>query len=385
MSNRAGLGIAAVLTSRLFYSLNWFNISPALVPISNTFGVPLSYTGIALSSFLLGAGIFQIPAGIVSSKLGARKTALMGLYIMSAMAILSAFSATFLEVVVTRFLVGVGAAFYFSTAIVLLNDLDPGNITKLIGYYNASFNVGAGTGIIAFTPVIPVLGWRADFLISGIAVLAGTFFLQFAVKGGKTYPGFDFSGLKSRLLDRRIWFIGIGLVGLWALNYTLPGYFKTYASLIGINSNVAGIMGGIIPMAGIVGGVLTGTLRRYNPLKLSVILVVAIGSLVAILSVIPYIGLWVVLIFTGVFATIIISLEYGIIAYLDRDSRYMAINVGLINSIQIGIGSTVPAIFGFIMAYGFSISWMFLGILSMATLVFLLLLPRNTLSYFAVD
>lgn len=382
MVQRSGFGIASVMTSRLFYSLNWYNISPALIPISQTFGVPLSYTGLALSSFLLGAGIFQLPAGIVSSKIGARKAALLGLYLMSAAAIASAFSANFVEVVVLRFFVGVGAAFYFSTAIALLNELDPENITRLIGYYNASFNLGAGAGIIVFTPFIPIFGWRYDFLISGIAVLASTFLLQIAIKKGDHYTSFDLQGLRSRLLDRRTWLIGIGLVGLWAMNYTLPEYFKTYATLIGINPNIAGIMGGAIPIAGIAGGILATTFRRYNPLRLGSVFVIIIGLLVISIPELPYLGLWFVLVFTGLVGTIVISLEYGIIALMDRSSRYMALNVGLINSIQIGIGATVPTIFGFIAVYGFSFSWLFLGTFAIATLGFLLLLPKGMLRYF---
>lgn len=380
MVQRSGVGIASIMTSRLFYSLNWYNISPALIPISQTFNVPLSYTGLALSSFLLGAGVFQLPAGIISSKIGSRKTALMGLYVMAAAAVLSAFSATFAEVVILRFFVGVGAAFYFSTAIALLNELDPENITRMIGYYNASFNIGAGGGIIVFTPLIPIFGWRMDFLVSGIAVLASTFFLQLAIEKGGHYTSFDLQGLRTRLLDRRTWFIGVGLVGLWSLNYTLPEYFKTYATLIGINPNIAGIMGGAIPIAGIAGGILASSFRRFNPLKLGTFLVIIIGTLVALIPELPYMGLWFVMVSTGLIATIVISLEYGIIALMDRSSRYMALNVGLINSIQIGIGSTVPAIFGFIAAYGFSYSWMFLGIFSMATLGFLLLLPKGMLN-----
>lgn len=382
MVDRNRLGIMSVMTSRLFYSLNWYNISPALIPISQTFGVPLSYTGIALSSFLLGAGIFQLPAGIVSSKIGARKTALLGLYAMSAAAIASAFSTSFLEVVVLRFLVGAGAAFYFSTAIALLNELDPENITRMIGYYNASFNLGAGGGIIVFTPLITIFGWRFDFLTSGIAVLISTTFLQMAIKKGGHFTSFDLQGLRTRLLDRRTWLIGVGLVGLWSLNYTLPEYFKTYATLIGIGQNMAGIMGGVIPIAGIAGGIIAATLRRYNPLKLGAVLVIAVGLLVISIPVMPYYGLWFILIFTGLVATIIISLEYAIIALMDRSSRYMALNVGLINTIQIGIGATVPTIFGFIAIYGFNISWIFLGIFAIVTLGFLLLLPKDTLNYF---
>lgn len=383
MVDRDRLGITSVMTSRLFYSLNWYNISPALIPISQTFGVPLSYTGIALSSFLLGAGIFQLPAGILSSKIGARRTALLGLYAMSAAAIASSFSSSFLEVVVLRFLVGAGAAFYFSTAIALLNELDPENITRMIGYYNASFNLGAGGGIIVFTPLIALFGWRFDFLSSGIAVLGSTLFLQFAIKRGGHFTSFDLEGLRTRLLDRRTWFIGIGLVGLWSLNYTLPEYFKTYATLTGIGENTAGIMGGIIPIAGIAGGIIAAMLRKYDPLKLATVLVIAIGLLVVSIPEMPYYGLWFVLIFTGLVATIIISLEYGIIALMDRSSRYMALNVGLINTIQIGIGASVPTLFGFIAVYGFNFSWIFLGMFAIGTLGFLLLLPKNMLNYYS--
>lgn len=385
MVQRSRLGISAIMVSRLFYATNWFNISPALLPISQTFGVPLSYSGIALSSFLLGAGVFQLPAGILSSKIGSRKTALLGLYVMSAAAVLSALSATFVEVVVLRFLVGVGAAFYFSTAIALLNELDPDNITRQIGYYNASFNIGAGGGIILFTPLIPIYGWRMDFLISGLLVLFSAALLQIAIKKGDHYTSFDLSGLRTRLLDRRTWFIGIGFVGLWSLNYTLPEYFKTYATLIGINPNIAGIMGGLVPIAGIAGGILVSTIRRYNPIRLGSAMVAIIGVLVAMIPFMPHYGFWFVMTLTGLIATMVISLEYGIIALMDRSSRYMALNVGLINSIQIGIGSTVPMIFGFIVAYGFTYSWIYLGTFSIAMLGFLLLLPKGMVGMFKGD
>ncbi len=382
MPSKNNLGISAVMISRLFYALNWFNISPALLPISQTFDIPFSYTGLALSSFLIGAGVFQLPAGIISSKLGARRTALMGLYLMASAAIISAYSANFLELVTLRFFVGVGAAFYFSTSIAILNEIAPKRIGHMIGYYNAAFNLGAGGGIIAFTPLIPIFGWRIDFLASGILVLASTVFLQVIIKKGPKYGGFDSKNIRTRLLDRRTWILGVGLVGLWALNYTLPEYFKSYGSLIGINSNIAGLMGGMIPIAGIVGGIVSGPMRRFNPLRLAVVLVTSVGALVMILSIVPYVGLWVVLISVGLVATIVISLEYTLVALMDKDSRYMPLNVGLINSIQIGIGSMVPTMFGFIVVYGFSYSWMFLGAFSMSTLLLLLLLPKNFMKFY---
>ena len=373
----ARLGLVAIMVSRLFYSLSWYNISPALIPISNTFGVPLSYMGIALSSFLIGAGVFQLPAGIISSRIGPRKTALYGLYLMSFAGIASSFSQTFPELVIFRFMIGVGAAFYFSTAMALINDLYPGNLTKMIGYYSAAFNIGAGAGIMLFTPVVSTLGWRFDFLSSGVALLVSTVVLQLTVRRTETYTAFDFHGIRTRMMDRRIWIIGLALVGLWALNYTVPEYFKTYATLIGINQFQAGIMGGLIPVAGIFGGILTGPLRKYNPVKLSAVLVIGIGTMVALIPVAPIAGMWLILAIVGIVATIVISLEFSIVAGLERNSRYIPINIGLLNSIQLGVGSMIPAIFGFVMIYGFSYSWLFLGSLAIVMMTLLVLLPGN--------
>ncbi len=372
--------IYAIMAARLFYSLNWYNISPALFPIGRAFNISIAETSLTLTSFLIGAGIFQIPAGIVASRIGSRKTAMIGLYLMSGAALGSSMSPDFAILIGMRFIVGVGAALFFSTAISILNDLAPDRITSVIGYYNASFNVGAGMGIIAMTPVVSVLGWRYDFLISGMLLLVSTIVMTAIVRGDMTFPEFDFHGLLNRILNRQIWIIGIGLVGLWALNYTLPEFFKPYATSVGVNSFVAGVMGGIVPIAGVFGGIFAGVFRRYNPIKLSAAMVVAVGLEVAAISEIPAVGLWGVAITVGVVATIVISLEYASVAAMEKSSRYMALNIGLINSIQIGIGSIIPYVFGDVIGLSggaFSYAWIFLGVFSISTLVFLIKLGSS--------
>lgn len=364
-----GISGFSIMLSRVFYSLNWFNISPALVPIGQTFGVNLGETGLLLSSFLIGAGIFQLPAGVISSRIGAKRTAMSGIFIMSFAVIGSAYSPSFIILVILRFAVGVGAALYFSTAIGILGELYSAKLTAMIGIYNSSYNIGAGAGIILFTPIVEIYGWRSDFLISGIAMLIVTVFTSIVLPASRRYTRIEFSALKERIFNRKIWIVAIGFVGLWALNYTFPEYFSTYAQSTGIQNYIAGIMGGMILMFGIVGGAISGLVRRFNVIRISIIASILIGIAVVLIPFSGYYGLWVIIAFEGMFATLVISLEYAVVARIETDKTYIALSLGLINTIQIGIGSTVPYIFGLIQSYGYLYSWIFLGLLSIATLI----------------
>ncbi len=363
-----GISGFSIMLSRVFYSLNWFNISPALVPIGQTFHVNLGETGLLLSSFLVGAGIFQLPAGVISSRIGAKSTAMTGLFLMSFAVIGCAYSPDFIILVILRFVVGVGAALYFSTAIGILGELYSAKLTAMIGIYNSSYNIGAGAGVILFTPIVDIYGWRSDFLISGLAMLFVTIFTFVVLPASKRYTRIELSALKERILNRKIWIVAIGFVGLWALNYTFPEFFSTYAQSIGIQDYVAGVMGGMILMFGIVGGVISGFVRKFNVIRISIAASILIGAVVITIPFTGYYGLWAIIAFEGMFATLVISLEYAVVAKIETDKTYIALSVGLINSIQIGIGSTVPYLFGFIESYGYIYSWIFLGLLAIITL-----------------
>ncbi|MEM3675478.1 MAG: MFS transporter [Thermoplasmataceae archaeon] len=363
---------SSVLTSRFFYSVNWFNISPALIPLEDQFHITLGQAGIALTMFLVGAGIFQVPAGILATKLGSKRVAILGLYIMAAFAVFSGFSSSFSEIVVGRFMTGVGAAFYFSTAIVVLREIYPEKIHSLIGYYNASYNLGAGAGIIFMTPVVEVFGWRMDFIISGLLTAASAIFMQVAVHQRIRYGMISLGKVRTRVLNRRIWLIALALLGVWSMNYTLPEYFKSFGATVGIPSFTAGVLGGIIPIAGVAGGVVSGLFFRYRQVPTLASIAILLGLAVSLLAISPAIFYWPILIVTGLFATVAISLEYSVVAKYENEPEYIAISIGLINSVQIGLGSLVPLIFGYLARFGFSYSWVFLGIFCAVTIVFFL-------------
>src|SRR6266705_2302378 len=139
------LVLSSVLTSRIIYTINWFNISPALFLIGKDFNVDLPSLGILTASFLVGAGIFQIPAGIASSRWGPKNTSQLGMLVLSLSGVGEGFSPNFPVFIVSRFLLGVGAALFFAPAIGILTPLfKPEEEGLVLGLYNSCFNIGGG-------------------------------------------------------------------------------------------------------------------------------------------------------------------------------------------------------------------------------------------------
>lgn len=359
---------ATIMAGRLFYAMNWYNVSPALYHISSTYNISFSLTGIIFATFLVGAGIFQIPAGILASRIGGKNTSVLGLVLMSFAVLGSAYSPTFLVFALMRFLTGVGAAFFFSSAIGVLSEVYYDNLPQMLGLYNGFFSLGAGVGIFAFIPIISYMGWQNSLVLSGLITLASAVLLFVAVPSGQRGNRIDISRIRTKLLDKRIWTIALGFAGFWSLNFTLGEYFKPFAETFGFSSLTAGLMGSTIMFLGIVSGLLTAVFRKGKPIRTSILLTVLLSSSLFMLTINSTFTLWSVVAMNGLFSVVIFSLEYTAVIRLDNDKMYVPLNVGLINSIQIGVGSLIPLVFAFLIPFGYSYSWIFLALFSIVTL-----------------
>src|SRR2546425_7176581 len=163
------LVLSSVLTSRVLYTINWFNISPALFLIGVEFGVDLPSLGILTASFLAGAGIFQIPAGIASARWGPKNTSQLGMLLLSLSGVGEGLSPNFPILLVTRFLLGVGAALFFAPAIGILTPLfNPEEEGLVLGLYNSCFNIGGGLGLFVWVIVIEAINWHLGLILGGV-------------------------------------------------------------------------------------------------------------------------------------------------------------------------------------------------------------------------
>ena len=272
-----------LLLARTVYAFNWYNVGAVLPLIGSGLHVGAADLGIILGTFLVGVGIFQIPAGFAAMHWGARKVSLAGLLIMGVACVASAFSPTWEWLAGLRFFAGVGAAFFFSPALSLIASYYPtGARGPVIGLYNGSFSIGGAIGLSGGVLIGQEFGWAAALLIGGIAMLGTTgigwlLLPRFREEEALRTLAALWSGSRGILRSRSIWALSLGLVGFWAAIYVVAQYFVEYASVDhpAWGGIVAGSLAGLVddPLVPrrsggrLVGGARTREALAHDPLR----------------------------------------------------------------------------------------------------------------------
>ncbi len=358
--------ITLLLILRALYAMNWYNVSPLLFKITSTYGVSPSYSGLVLSAFLIGTGFFQIPSGLVATKIGSRNTALTGMVIMSVAATLSIISINFTELLVTRFFVGLGSAFFFSSGIAVLNDIDSTNVSRNIAAFNTAFSIGGGFGVVGFAYFSGMARWQTLIGVSGLVTLVVTMigFIFIVNHPPPAIIGNFRAKVKERMTSRPLLLLSMSLAGYWGLNFTLEEYLQPFATNIGFNSHVAGIIGSLSLFAGLLGMVLYGVFsKRKSPIILPS-LGIFISSVVAVLFFKIPVYLFATSIIAGTCSVIIFSLEYTYVVRIEKEKEYVALGISIMNAMQIATGSLITLVFGLLFSLSISFSWIALALIA---------------------
>src|SRR5690348_10223643 len=230
-SSKRWLVLGSVLTSRVIYTINWFNIAPLLGTtglIAVALNLDLPSQGLLTSSFLLGAGIFQIPAGIVSARWGPKNTSQLGILILSLSGVSEGLSPNFPVLIVSRFLLGLGAALFFAPAIGILTPLfKPEEEGLVLGLYNSCFNIGGGLGLFVWVIVIDVLNWHLGLILGGVLGLVSVAIGQVVIPRDSSVKK-ERKPMRRAFESRNVWIIGFGVLGLWGGIFTASQFLEYY-------------------------------------------------------------------------------------------------------------------------------------------------------------
>ncbi|MEM0120512.1 MAG: MFS transporter [Thermoprotei archaeon] len=368
--------LVSITFSRVIYTFCWFDAaaaSPALVAHQHYNYAEL---GELLSAFMVGSGGLQVPAGIYSARNGASSAVTIGLGLIAVGSLTSALSPSLLNQVVTRFITGVGAAFFFAPAMVLVSNLYRGRSGLMIGVYNAAFNLGGGITLITMTPAAAALGWRAPYLITGVSTLVALAQYAAVFRGIKGERSTDTEGIIYTIRSRTVWGVALSILGLSVVYYIATQFLVDYANnTLGLSATTTGLLSSFILFGGLVGGPLIGSISdRSSDRRIYVVLPIVLAGLsTALLSYTNQYNLALATTMLGFFDSAAYTIAYTIPTDIDKiGSRYAPLAIGLINSVSILSGAVGIILFGYsVSLVGYKLSWVVCGTVAALFLPFL--------------
>jgi predicted MFS family arabinose efflux permease len=386
---RRASAVGALFVARVVYAYNWYNVGAVLPLIGTGLSAGPASLGLVLGAFLVGVSIFQVPAGLASVRFGPRPVSLAGIAVLGASGLASAFAPSWPVLAILRFVAGAGAAFFFSPALGLIASyFPPAHRGPAIGLFNGGFSVGGALGLFVGAGLGVAYGWPAALGAGGAVMLAVTAIAWVVVPRApasvvRRRPGSTRAVGLRVLRSRSIWALSIALAGFWAAVYIVAQYFVDYAQTVhpawGIG--LASVLTAVVVVMALPGGPFGGWLAERGGDR-RVILGVsgAIASL--LIFAIPFaslLELWPLFLALGFFDGMCFSILYLIPSYLpEAGGEGLALGVGVVNSIQVIVGSAAAIAFGFIVsAVGYTDAWLFAGFLSLGVLPLLVLVLPN--------
>lgn len=412
------LPVTSIILARIIYAVNWFNISSIFYLILDDFRQDVSMLGLVTSGFLIGIGLFQIPAGILSAKYDAKFMIFFGTMLLSISSLLSGLSSELYQMVILRFLVGVGMAFFFGPSVILISKyLGKGSSGLGVGILNSAHSLGGIIGILGWIIIAEALGWRTSLVISGtLGILSGLFLLYalqikyydrtsnlsshsfkekvfiffrfFNLKrenrDQKAKFTINFDDLKSIMLNKHMIYVGLSLLGFqiaWNLVSTFIILFLKVE--LDITSSIAGLIGGSTMIVNVIFAPFIGRiydkLARKNNFNNDILLLLICGIVISAniicLSLLNIYLLIPSILIIGIFISGGFVIPYALARRIALEKlglpKYEILAVSFVNGLSLLGAFWVPFVFSIVVkSFGYSLAWLFGG-----TLVLVFIIP----------
>jgi sugar phosphate permease len=140
--------------------------------IREDLGLSIADMGYLLSAFLWSYAFAQLPTGAMVDKLGPRLLLTMGLSLWSFAQVLGGLVQAFGQFFGARILLGVGEAPQFPTCARVVRDwFNPRDRGLATGFFNCASSLGTAIAVPLLTFLMLGFGWRAMFMLMGVAGL----------------------------------------------------------------------------------------------------------------------------------------------------------------------------------------------------------------------
>jgi MFS family permease len=394
--------VFSLLLARIFYSANWFNIASIFFLIAYDLKLSISMLGLVTSSFIIGVGLFQVPAGIIAARYGADKLAVFGILLASSCALGTGLSENILQIALLRFMVGVGMACFFGPSVILISKFLGRRAEGLgIGLINSAHAIGGILGIFTWVVLAQLMGWRIGLIIGGALGLVTGIILsiylsrtnQFSIpKEENLSPPngeplsdrepkeispkmeLSISGLRHTLFNKSLIILGTTLLSFQAGSSIILTFIVLYlGGALSVDYTVAGLIGSLNLVIALFSSPLFGLLYDRTRKAKKILIISGLASAVSVWGMsIPSIY---VIIPSMIFSAIFLSAGF-VVVYAEAkrtnriqglDPKYQTLAVSLVNGISLFGAFWVPFLFSFAAErFGFDIAWLVGGLIVLA-------------------
>ncbi|AFZ70945.1 arabinose efflux permease family protein [Caldisphaera lagunensis DSM 15908] len=339
----------SIYFSRIIYAAQWYILAPATLAIAESDKISQGLIGFLPFAFIIGAATTQIPAAYLSSKIGPKKTFLIGLFILSLSDIVVSFTNTFLEAFSLRILAGLGAGLYFSPAAAVLVSSNKERSATLMGLYNAAFSIGGLIGL-SWGILDAILGWRIATFIGGLLGLIAFSENLFLVKDVKLIT-------QSKLVfDKKLVILGIATSGIWGSSYAVGTLIPSFASeLYKISPYKVSPLVSLYFLGNIIGGSITYLFEKRNKFRAIIFMSILTALTYPLYGIIGIYFMAIAALLNGIFINVATSIYYAL-AVDELNSINESLSLSIINLINMVIGVWVSPLFSFTMAINLKLS-----------------------------
>ena len=391
--------VVSLLLARVFYSANWFNIAAIFFLIALDLEQDISRLGLVTASFIIGVGIFQVPAGILAAKYGANKIAVFGILLASFCALLTGVSNTILQIAILRFVVGMGMACFFGPSVILISQYLGRQSEGLgIGLINSAHAIGGIIGIFGWVILAQLSGWRSSLVIGGALGLVTGLVLIISVLVSKPkiksqddsltlqnevadpniateFPengaGISLSGLRRTIFNRSLVILGLTLLSFQAGSSIILTFVVYYlGGSLKIDFTVAGFIGSLNLVIALLFSPIFG--RVYDRTKKAKRILI-ISGLAAAFSIWGMSVPSVFVIIPSMIVSAIFLCAGFVIVYAEAkrtsgiehlNPQYQTLAVSFVNGISLFGAFWIPVLFSLAVDhFGFSFAWLLGGLI----------------------
>jgi MFS family permease len=396
--NYRNVQVVSLLLARVFYSANWFNIAAIFFLIALDLEQDISRLGLVTASFIIGVGIFQVPAGILAAKYGANKIAVFGILLASFCALLTGVSNTILQIAILRFVVGMGMACFFGPSVILISKYLGRQSEGLgIGLINSAHAIGGIIGIFGWVILAELSGWRSSLVIGGALGLVTGLVLIISVLVAKPkiksqddsltlqneaadpniateFPedgaGISLSGLRRTVFNRSLVILGLTLLSFQAGSSIILTFVVYYlGGSLKIDFTVAGFIGSLNLIIALLFSPIFG--RVYDRTKKAKRILIISGlaaafsiwgmSVPSIFVIIPSMIVSAIFLSAGFVIVYAEAKKTSVIQHLNP--QYQTLAVSFVNGISLFGAFWVPVLFSLAVDhFGFSFAWLLGGL-----------------------